>query len=109
MIMKNKVFSHTAQINHNNEEVHFTAYHQGNNRGGRRGGRQSSRGGGRNSPPDGHGAPNNLKHKYVNPTCKTTVNHPHHRFCNSCYKSEKKAKQDDEDDDHLGSTVANEV
>ena len=37
------------------------------------------------------------------------VNHPHHRFCNYCYKNEKKANQDDEDDDHLGSTDTNEV
>jgi hypothetical protein len=108
-IMKNKAFSHTAQIKHDKEEVHFTAYHQEGKRGGRRGGRQSSRGGGRNAPPNGRGAPSNFKCKCANPNCKTIVNHPHHRFCNSCFKSEKKAKQDDEDDDHLGSTVANEV
>ena len=50
-----------------------------------------------------------MRRKCANPSCKTIVNHPHHRYCNSCYKNEKKAKQDNEDDDHLGATVANEV
>ena len=84
-IMENKTFSLTAQIKHDKEEVYFT-YHQGDKRGGRRGGRQGPRGGSRNAPPDGRGAPGNLRRKCANPNCKTIVNHPHHRFCNSCYK-----------------------